>query len=83
MKSIQEYLRQLLQTVSQSKMLAIHLCLDVLFVHLMLCLDVLFVHLMQSANNQVQDASQTNTLHHPNSITKAMDGLFKYIGNCT
>ena len=33
MKSIQEHLRQLLQTVSPSKMLAIPLCLDALFGH--------------------------------------------------
>ena len=31
--------------------------------------------------NQVQDVSQKVTLHRPNSITKAMDGLFKYNGN--
>ena len=30
--------------------------------------------------NQVQDASQTVTFHRPNSISKAMDGLFKYNG---
>ena len=28
--------------------------------------------------NPVQDASLKVTLHHPNSITEAMDGLFKY-----
>ena len=28
--------------------------------------------------NKVQDVSQKSTLHRPNSITKAMDGLFKY-----
>ena len=33
MKNIQEHLCQLFQTVSPSKMLAIHLCLDVLFGH--------------------------------------------------
>ena len=31
--------------------------------------------------NQVIDASQKVKLHRPNSITKAMDGLFKYNGN--
>ena len=30
---------------------------------------------------QVQDVSQKVTLHHPNSITKAMVGLFKYNRN--
>ena len=64
-----EHLRQLLQTVSPSKMLAIPLCLD-----------ALFGHFKQAQINQVQDASQKVTLHRPNSITKA-DGLFKYIGN--
>ena len=46
MKSIQEHLHQLLQTVSPPKMLAIPLCLD-----------ALFVHFKQSAN-KVEDASQ-------------------------
>ena len=32
--------------------------------------------------NQVQDVSQEIVLYRPNSHTKAMDGLFKYIGNC-
>ena len=31
--------------------------------------------------NQVQDVSQKVTLHRSYSITKAMDGLFKYNGN--
>ena len=65
--SIQEYLRRLLQTVSPSKMLPITLCLDALFGHF--------------AINQVQDASQKVTLHRPNSITKAIDGLLKYNGD--
>ena len=30
--------------------------------------------------HQGQDAIQTATLHRPNSITKATDGLFKYDG---
>ena len=72
MKSIQEHLCQFLQTVSPSKMLEITLCLD-----------VLFGHFKQSANNQVQDASQKVALHCANSISKAMDGLFKYNGNST
>ena len=45
-----------------------------------LCLDALFEHFKQSAN-KVQDVSQKVTLNRPNSITKAMDGLFKYIRN--
>ena len=32
--------------------------------------------------NQVQDVSQNVTLQRPNSIIKAMDGLFKYNRNC-
>ena len=32
--------------------------------------------------NQVQDAIQEVILHCPNSIIKAMAGLFKYNGNC-
>ena len=68
-KSIQEHLHQLLQTVSPSKMLAISLCLDVLFRH------------FNQSTNQVQDANQKVTLHRPNSISKAVDGLFKYNGN--
>ena len=31
--------------------------------------------------NPVQDVSQKITLHRPNSITKGMDGLFKYDEN--
>ena len=68
MKSIQEHLRQLLQTVPAFKMLQVPLCLD-----------ALFEHLRQSANKPIQDVSQKVTLHLPNSITKGMDGLFKYI----
>ena len=46
-----------------------------------LCLDALFEYFKQSENKQVQDVSQKCTLHRPNSITKAMDGLFKYNRN--
>ena len=70
MKSIQEHLRQLLQMVSTSKMLQDPLCLD-----------ALFEHFKQAQINQVQDVSQKVTLHRPNSIPKAMDGLFKYNRN--
>ena len=34
--------------------------------------------LSKSQINQVQDVSQKVALHRPNSITKAMDGFFKY-----
>ena len=70
MKSIQEHLRQLPQTDPTSNMLQVALCLD-----------VLFEHFKQSWINQVQDVSQKITLHRPNPGAKAMDGLFKYIGN--
>ena len=61
----------LLQTVPTSKILQVPLCLD-----------VLFEHFKQSANKPSPfDVSQKNTLHCPNSITKAMDGLFKHEGN--
>ena len=46
-----------------------------------LCLDALFDYYKQSANKLSQDVSQKCTLHRPNSITKAMDGLFKYNRN--
>ena len=59
MKSIQGHLRQLLQTVSPSNMLAI-----------LLRLDAFFGHVKQIY--RVQDASQTMTLHRPNSITKRL-----------
>ena len=66
-KSIQEHLRQLLQTVPTSKKLQAPLCLN-----------ALFEHFKQSANKLSLGVSQKVTLHRPNSITKAMDGLFKY-----
>ena len=59
MKSIREHLRQLLQTISPSMMLAIPLCLD-----------ALFRHFKQSAENQVQDANQTVTLHRQIQLLK-------------
>ena len=68
MKSIQEHLRQLLQTVSPSKMLAVPLCLD-----------ALFGHFKQSANKPSPRCQSRSYI--ANSITKAMDGLFKYNGN--
>ena len=71
MKSIQEHPRQLLQTVPASKMLQVPLCLD-----------ALFEHFSKAWINQVQDVSQKVTLHHPYSITKVIDGLSKYKGNC-
>ena len=46
-----------------------------------LCLDALFEHFKQEQINQVQDVSQNVALHRPNSIIKAMDGLFKYNRN--
>ena len=73
MKSIQEYLRQLLQTIPTSKTLQVPLCLDALFEH--------FKPALKAQINQVEDVSQKVTLHRPNSIAKAMDGLFKYNGN--
>ena len=42
-----------------------------------LTLDALFEHFKQAQINQVQGVSQKVTLHHPSSITKAMNGLFK------
>ena len=65
MKRIQKHLRQLLQTVSTSKMLGIHLCLD-----------ALFGHFKQSANKPSPTCQSKS-----NIATKAMDGLFKYNGN--
>ena len=41
-----------------------------------LCLDVIFGHFNKAQINQVQGASQKVTLQCPNSITKVMDGLF-------
>ena len=35
----------------------------------------------KSQINKVQDVSQKCTLYRPNSITKAVDGLFKYNRN--
>ena len=35
--------------------------------------------LSKAQMNKVKDVSQNVTLHHPNSLNKAMDGLFKYI----
>ena len=71
MKSIQEHLSQLLQTDPTSMMLQVALCFDVLFLNI----------LSKAQINQIQDNSQKITLHRPNLITKAMDGLFKYYGN--
>ena len=50
--------------------------------HVPLCLDALFEHFKQSAIKPSLDVSQKVTLRHPNSITKAMDGLFKNNGDC-
>ena len=49
--------------------------------HVPLCLDAHFEHFKQAQISQAQDVSQKVTLHCPNSITKAMDGLFKYYRN--
>ena len=57
MKSIHEYLRQLLQRVPTSKMLQVPLCLD-----------APFEHFEQSANKPVKDVSQKVILHRPNSL---------------
>ena len=46
-----------------------------------LCLDWLFEHFKHLQINQVLDVNQKFTLHRPNSITKVIDGLFKYNGN--
>ena len=43
--------------------------------------SALFDYFKQSANKQSQNVSQKCTLHRPNSITKAMDDLFKYNRN--
>ena len=71
MKSVQEYIRQLLQTVPTSKMLQVPLCLD-----------ALFEHFKQSANKTKSKMSvkklHCTALIQLLSITKAMDGLFKY-----
>ena len=69
-KSIQEHLSQLLQTVPTSKMLQVPLCLD-----------ALFELLKQSVNKPSLDVSQKFALHRPNSTPKAMYGLFKFYGN--
>ena len=66
-KSIQEHLCQLHQTVSPSKMLAIPLCLD-----------ALFGHFKQGANKQNPRCQTKSYIAPPKLITKAMDGLFKY-----
>ena len=70
MKSIQEHLRQLFQTVPTSMMQQVPLCLG-----------GLFEHFKQNANKPSLAVHQKVVLHRPNSITKAMDGLFKYDGN--
>ena len=70
MISIQEHLRQLLQTVSPSKILEIPLRLD-----------TIYGYLNKVQINQVQGASQKVTLQCPNSITEVMDGLFIYNEN--
>ena len=58
MKSIQEHLRQLLQTVPTFEMLRQSLCIDTL------------LKLFSKAQiNQVEDVSQKLTLHRPNSLT--------------
>ena len=44
---------------------------------LTLRIDALFENFNQSSNK----VSQKTALRRPNSLTKAMDGLFKYIGN--
>ena len=48
---------------------------------LILSIDRLFEHFMQSANKltiKVQNVSQKVTLDCPNSLAKAIDGLFRY-----
>ena len=70
MKVVEKNKRQSLQTVLTSKML-----------QLTLRTDALFEHFKQSTNKQVKHVSQKVALHRPDSLTKAMDGLFKYIGN--
>ena len=67
MKSIQEHLRQLFQTVPTSKILKVPLCFDAFFEHF--------------KQSKVQDVSQKIPLHRPISITKAVNGLFKFYGN--
>ena len=49
---------------------------------LTLRIDALFDIFKQSAN-KLKYVSQNATLYRPNSLTKAMDGLFKCIGNRT
>ena len=65
MKINQEHLRQLLQTVPTSKMLQVPLCLD-----------ALFEHFKQSTNKQSPRCQSKSYIAPPNSISKAMDGLF-------
>ena len=40
-----------------------------------------FRFLIKAQINQDKYVSQKTALRYPNSLTKAMDGLFKYIGN--
>ena len=47
---------------------------------LTLRIDAPIEHFKQSAN-KVKHVSQKVALHRPDSLTKAMDGLFIYIGN--
>ena len=50
---------------------------------LTLRIDALFEIFNQAQINLDKYVSQKTTLPHPNSLTKVMDGLFKYIGNRT
>ena len=48
---------------------------------LTLRIDALFEIFDQNSNKQHNYVSQKATLRRPNSLTKAMDGFFRYIGN--
>ena len=69
-KVVEKNKRQFLQTVLTSKML-----------QLTLRIDAIFEHFKQSANKLSQTCQSKVALQRPDSLTKAMDGLFKYIGN--
>ena len=48
---------------------------------LTLRIDALFEHFKQSANKLSQTCQSKSCIAPPDSLTKAMDGLFKYSGN--
>ena len=70
MKVVEKNLRQFLQMVPLSKML-----------QLTLRIDALFEIFIKAQVNNDKYISQKTTLCRPNSLTKEMDGLFKYIDN--